>query len=144
MKLIRPTLFSGTVVQAEEAVLVDDFIGQGGTLANLRGHVAAQGLRVVTAFALTGKPHSATLAVTAARLQSLRLKHEKLEHWWQQKYGYGFGCLTESEARYLENSEDADRNRDRITAAEQEADSPAGDGAGGVVPLPGHGPRGAA
>lgn len=143
-RLSRPALFSGAVVQIGSAVLVDDFIGQGGTLANLRGHVQAQGVKVLGAFALTGKPHSARLVVTPARLQSLRLKHEALEHWWQHKYGYGFDCLTESEARYLENSEDADHIRDRITAAEQEADSRAGDSAGGVVPVSGYDSKGAA
>lgn len=121
-RLARQAVFSGELAAGQEVVLVDDFVGQGGTLANLRGHVEQRSCRVVAAFTLTGKPHSATLALTRQRLLSLRRKHEALEDWWRQKNGYGFDCLTESEARYLENSADADTIRDRIAAAEQEAD----------------------
>jgi adenine/guanine phosphoribosyltransferase-like PRPP-binding protein len=41
---------------------VDDFVGQGGTLANLIGFIKSLGGHVVGATALTGKPYSAKLA----------------------------------------------------------------------------------
>jgi hypothetical protein len=57
---------------------------------------------------LTGKPYSAKLAPDAALIQSLRHKHgQELEKWWRQNFGFGFDELTRSEARYLENSADA-------------------------------------
>lgn len=121
-RLARQALFVGELAPDRDVVLVDDFVGQGGTLANLRGHVGQQGCRVLAAFALTGKPHSATLRLTPQRLHSLRHKHGNLEDWWRQRFGYGYDCLTASEARYLENTADADTIRDRIAAAEQAAD----------------------
>ena len=80
---------------------------------------------MVGAIALTGKSYSAKLTLTPERLTSLRNKHGQLESWWAERFGYHFDDLTESEARYLERTEDADTIRDRLTAEEQ------GDGASG-------------
>lgn len=69
---------------------------------------------------LTGKAHSAVLALAESTLDALRKKHGKdLENWWRQRFGFGFDCLTESEARYLLNTPSADRVRDQIAAAVQ-------------------------
>ena len=46
---------------AAEYFLVDDFIGQGGTLANLKGYLESRGAAVLGATALTGKAYSAKL-----------------------------------------------------------------------------------
>jgi hypothetical protein len=98
--------------------LVDDFVGQGGTLANLRGYLIHGGGRVIGATTLTGRADSATLALQAGTLANLRLKHgEPIENWWQEVFGYRFDCLTESEARYLIRVEDADAIRTRLVAA---------------------------
>jgi hypothetical protein len=68
---------------------------------------------------LTGKPHSAKLALDKTQLEELRQKHgEEFEKWWQERFGYTFDCLTQSEARYLARSPDVKTIRDRITAAE--------------------------
>ena len=118
-RLARPALFDGQVVAGTVYLMVDDFVGQGGTLANLRGFLMSQGGIVIGAVALTGKSHSAKLQLSAERLSELRKKHEKLELWWEDRFGYGFDCLTESEARYLAETADAQRIRDRIAEAEQ-------------------------
>lgn len=118
-RLARPALFDGQVVAGTAYLMVDDFIGQGGTLANLRGFLMSQGGIVIAALALTGKPYSAKLRLGDERLSELRKKHEKLELWWEDRFGYGFDCLTESEARYLAETADAQRIRDRIAEAEQ-------------------------
>jgi len=50
--------------------------------------------------------------------EALRSKHgKKLEEWWYQRFGFGFDRLTESEARYLLRTPDADRVRSKIIAA---------------------------
>jgi hypothetical protein len=73
---------------------------------------------------LTGKPYSAKLAPDDALISALREKHGRdLEKWWREKFGFGFECLTRSEARYLEKSPDAQAIRDRITAAGPESGS---------------------
>lgn len=119
-RLATPALFQGAAQSGKAYLLVDDFVGQGGTLANLRGHIECQGGDVLMATTLTGKPYSAKLALSDETLQQLRNKHgHDLESWWQARYGYGFERLTESEARYLERSPDADTIRNRIVAAEK-------------------------
>lgn len=119
-RLATPALFDGAVERGASYLLVDDFIGQGGTLANLRGFIERAGGRVLLATTLTGKPHSAKLALSSETLKQLRDKHgSDLEKWWKARYGYGFEFLTESEARYLARIEDADQIRNRILAAAQ-------------------------
>ena len=119
-RLANAPVFSGDVVSGAEYLLIDDFIGQGGTLANLRGYIESKGGRVVGAATLTGKPYSARLASDRQLIEALKAKHGKaLEDWWQEQYGYGFDCLTYSEARYLERAEDADAIRTRLLEARQ-------------------------
>ena len=118
-RLARQAEFDGLVCPGRFYVLVDDFVGMGGTLANLRGHIEANGGHVLAAVSLTGKPHSAKLALTPQRLHELRDKHgQELENWWIKRFAHTFDALTESEARYLARTETADIVRDRITAAE--------------------------
>jgi hypothetical protein len=120
-RLARQAVFAGNIVVGRHYVIVDDFIGQGGTIANLRGHVEALGGHVLAATVLTGKPFSAKLKLSASQLLQLREKHGNkangIEAWWLDYFGFGFECLTESEARYLIRTPDAEHIRDRILAA---------------------------
>ena len=82
-RLARQAEFDCAVIPRECYIMVDDFIGQGGTLANLRSHIIMGGGRVIGATVLTGKSYSATLALTNETLDALRIKHGKeLENWW--------------------------------------------------------------
>ena len=118
-RLARQAEFDGLVHPGRGYVLVDDFVGMGGTLANLKGHIESNGGHVLAAVSLTGKPHSARLTLTIERLHELRAKHgQELENWWIKRFAHTFDALTESEARYLARTETADIVRDRITAAE--------------------------
>lgn len=118
-RMARQAEFEGAVVAGQDYVLVDDFVGMGGTLANLKGYIESNGGKVLAAVSLTGKPHSAKLAPSPERLHELRNKHGKeLENWWLERFAHGFDALTESEARYLARTETADTVRDRIAAAE--------------------------
>jgi len=128
-RLARQPAFDGEVAAGTDYVMVDDFVGMGGTLANLRGHIESQGGRVLAAVVLTGKPHSAKLRLTPERLHELRSRHgAELEHWWQERFGHAFDALTESEARYLVRTPDVATIRNRIVAAEQAGDCPQGGG----------------
>jgi hypoxanthine-guanine phosphoribosyltransferase len=105
-RLAFPAVFDGLLNPADH-LLIDDFVGQGGTLANLRGHVEAQGGKVIGAISLAGKRRSTQLRLGAETLQNLRGKHgEQLEEWWTSTFGYGLDRLTESEAGYLFRSDD--------------------------------------
>ncbi|MDP3636702.1 MAG: phosphoribosyltransferase [Azonexus sp.] len=122
-RLARQAAFDGAVIAGADYLLVDDFIGQGGTLANLKSHIESNNGVVIGATVLTGKPYSTVLAPTLEQLAALRMKHgQEFENWWQERFGYGFNCLTQSEARYLERSPDADTIRNRIAQEEQAGD----------------------
>jgi len=123
-RLAFPALFDGYVEADRKYVLVDDFIGQGGTLANFKGLIESRGGVAVRAITLTGKPYSAKLAPSDETLSRLRDKHgADLESWWERAFGYGFDRLTESEARYLVRVDNPQLIRDRILAARQEGDA---------------------
>ena len=123
-RLARQAAFAGEVQSEGEYVMVDDFIGQGGTLANLRGWIEKQGGKVVGAIALTGKPYSAKLNPSQEQLHELRQKHgSDFEKWWKAHFGHAFDCLTQSEARYLARSPDVDTIRNRLAAAMREGGS---------------------
>jgi len=117
-RLTHPAIFNGHVKKEADYLIIDDFVGQGGTIANLRGHIVANGGSVTGAVTLTGKEYSAKLALTAETLQALRDKHGKeLETFWRELTGYGLEYLTESEARYLYRADDAQQIRDRVLEA---------------------------
>ena len=131
-RLARQARFEGPVDPEREYVLVDDFIGQGGTMANLRGWIEKQGGSVIGAVGLTGKPYSAKLAPTKEQLHELRQRHGRdFEKWWRTQFGHAFNCLTQSEARYLTRSPDVDTIRNRLAAAEREGDRPSDAGSVG-------------
>ena len=122
-RLARQAAFGGELMPGRAYIMVDDFIGQGGTLANLRGWVETNGGTVVHAVALTGKAYSARLNPTQEQLHDLRQKHgEDFEKWWHDQFGHSFDCLTQSEARYLARSPDVDTIRNRLAAAMREGD----------------------
>ena len=65
---------------------------------------------------MAGKDFSSKLKLQQSTLAELRSKHGNLEPEWLTVFGYGFDFLTESEARYLVKTEDADRIRAEILA----------------------------
>jgi hypothetical protein len=58
----------------------------------------------------------------------LRAKHGELEVGRRNRFGFGSDSLTESEARYLERTENADTIRSRIASVEQARNSQASEG----------------
>ena len=94
-------------------------LGRAGHWRFCRRFIEAQGGHVTGAIALTGKAYSSILALTNDTLKALRARHGLLEHWWRERFGFGFDGLTESEARYLLRAEDADTIRNRLAAAAQ-------------------------
>jgi N12 class adenine-specific DNA methylase/tRNA1(Val) A37 N6-methylase TrmN6 len=113
--------FSGEVIKGQDYLLLDDTLTQGATFASLAGHIERGGGRVVGAVALTGKQYSATIKLSEKTLELLREKHGDIEQAFQAATGYGFGALTQSEARYLTNFKPAEQIRVRILDAGREA-----------------------
>lgn len=119
-RLAKQAEFEGNVESGKKYFLVDDFIGQGGTLANLRGWVLHCGGQVLGATVLTGKDYSAKLTVEQTQIDELEKIHgRELQEWWKSRFAFDYDCLTSSEARYLIRTPSADRIRNRIVAAVQ-------------------------
>jgi len=120
-RLAFPPPFSGVPdKKARHAIILDDTLTQGGTLANLRGYIGQYGINTLAATTLTGKNYSSTLAITRDTLNAIRSKYNELEHWWVGYFGYGFSALTESEARYiLKSGQDANSIRNKIITERQ-------------------------
>lgn len=115
--LALQAVFDGPVEPGRAYVLVDDFIVHGGTLANLRGHILRHGGRVLCATVLTGNTTAATLQPAPEMVQEVRDKHAAIEPWWKEFFGYGFGCVTAVEARFLATNSNSTYVREQIEAA---------------------------
>lgn len=115
--LARQAVFDGKVQAGRSYVLVDDFVVQGGTLANLRGHILHHGGQVLAATVLTGNPSAAQLAPARTLIDDMGGKHGSIEQWWSETFGYGFDCLTAAEAGFLATNSDSAYVRDRLEAA---------------------------
>lgn len=59
----------------------------------------------------------------------MREKHGELEDWWREHFGVGFDALTQSEARYLARTANADTVRSRVAEAGQGQDGSDGQSA---------------
>lgn len=130
---IQPT-FEGPVIEGQEYLIVDDTVTMGGTLANLRGHIEANGGRVTLASVLTGYDTGGTLPVQPDTLRKLQEKHgEALERYWQREYGFSLGQLTEGEAVHLVKAPSIDAIRDRIAEARERAGARPDEGDAGPV-----------
>jgi hypothetical protein len=121
-RLVTPALFRGPVERGRDYILVDDHIGLGGTMANLRGHVEAGGGRVVAMTTLTESREARTIAVRPDTLNVLRMRHgQDLEDFWRAVFGHGLDCLTNVEAAYLARQLSFDAIRVRMAEAAEQA-----------------------
>jgi hypothetical protein len=109
-------VFAGDVQAGRAYILVDDFIGQGGTLANLRGHILNGGGEVLGATVLTGNSAAASLVPDQDILRELGNRHGNIEPWWEQTFGFRYDCLTAAEAGFLASWEHGSL-RERVEAA---------------------------
>lgn len=117
-RLANHAVFDGEVAAGTEYLIVDDTMTMGGTLANLRGHIDANGGTVVGATTLTGFGDSGQLALTDKMRKALWAKHGKaLDDYLTEEFGYGIDSLTQGEAGHFRKAVSLDAIRDRITAA---------------------------
>jgi hypothetical protein len=101
-RIVTPALFDGPVRNGAHYVLVDDHVGLGGTLANLRGYIEAHDALVIGMTALTESRDARQIALRLATLDMLRKRHgPDIDTFWRDHFGYGIDCLTEVEAANL-------------------------------------------
>ena len=101
-RLVTPAMFDGEVQPGAAYVLVDDHVGLGGTLANLRGYVEARSGSVVAITTLTESRDARCISLKPETRDMLWQRHgEELDQLWQTQFGHGIDCLTEVEALQL-------------------------------------------
>jgi hypothetical protein len=121
-RLVTPAIFAGDIQADRDYWLVDDHVGFGGTLANLRGYIETHGGRVIGMTALTETGGGRKIAIRPETLSVLQGKHgQELNAFWQDLYGYGIDCLTELEAGYLSRVQSFDAIRNRMAEAAERA-----------------------
>ena len=118
-RLANPALFIGPITPDKHYYLIDDFVGMGGTLANLRGYIEKSGGKVIGGMVLTGKEKSLILRPDTEQIITLRKKYDNAwEQWWIRLFGYSFEFLTAAEAGFLaRQTKDAEAVRARILGA---------------------------
>ena len=100
--LVTPAVFNSDVVAGANYVLVDDHVGFGGTLANLRGFIEHNGGHVLCMTTLTETRDARHIAASKETLDLLQGRHgQELDHFWRDEFGHGTDSLTNIEAGYL-------------------------------------------
>lgn len=121
-RIVTPARFDGTVTKGMEYFVIDDHIGLGGTIANLKGFLEQHGGHVVGVTTLTASRNSEKLSPRKKTLDSLWEKHgQDLEDLCRDKLGYGLDRLTEAEAGFLYRGPSVDAIRNRLAQAAEEA-----------------------
>jgi len=115
-------LFMGDVIIDAEYLILDDFIGMGSTLANIKSFIENAGAKIAGFEVLTGKHESSQLYLRNKTLENLREKHGKFEKEFQEIVKFDYSCLTESEARYLLRAKTIERIRNQLTRSICEKD----------------------
>lgn len=101
-RLVTPATFDGIVEAGTPYILVDDHIGLGGTLANLRGFLQPRGGLVLAITTLTESRDARRMSLRPETLNLLRTRHgDRLDELWRTHFGYGVDCLTEVDALQL-------------------------------------------
>ena len=103
-------------------MLVDDHVGLGGTLANLKGHIETQGGKVVAMTTLTESRDGRQITVRRETLNMLSERHgDRLDTFWREQLGHGLECLTNVEGAVLCRELSVDAVRDRMAQGAVEA-----------------------
>lgn len=101
-RLVTPAVFDGIISVGGLYILVDDHVGLGGTLANLKGYLETNGARVIGITTLTESREARKISLRPETLDMLWAKHgQALDDLWQAEFGHGIDCLTEVEAQNL-------------------------------------------
>jgi len=117
-RLVFQPTFAGDVERGRVYLAVDDHVGLGSTLANLRGHIEIEGGHLIASTTMSASRRSEVLAPRPETLQALLAKHgQPLEDLCQQQLAFGLDRLTEAEAGYLLRSASVDVIRAGMAAA---------------------------
>lgn len=121
-RIVTPAAFSGQVLDGGRYILVDDHVGLGGTLANLKGYLEARGGTVLAMTTLTESHNGRQIALRAGTLNMLGAKHgQALDTFWRSQFDHGIDALTEIEAQNLDRQKSVGAIQDILAQAAVEA-----------------------
>jgi len=117
-RLVTPAVFQGDVAEGADYLLVDDHVGFGGRLANLRGFIETKGGHVIAMTTLTETRSARQISVRQETLDMLERKHgSELQEFWSCEFGHGIDCRTDIEAGYLCRAESVATIKARMAEA---------------------------
>lgn len=123
-RLVTPAEFDGNVQRGASYILIDDHVGLGGTLANLRGFVEARGGSIIAITTLTESRDARRISLRPETRDLLWRRHgEELDLLWQAQFGHGIDSLTEVEALQLCRQQSIAAIEDFVAKAAVEARS---------------------
>lgn len=120
-RLANRPAFDGPVIPGQDYILLDDAAARGGTLGELRHYIERNGGHAVAMYVMGAGQFSANIQMAPKTKLALeqRMGRESLRSLLREQgiYGGDHEYLTESEARTLLASENADAARNRILAS---------------------------
>jgi hypothetical protein len=117
-RMAFPATFAGEICLGQKYIIVDDHVGLGGTLANLKGFIEKNGGYVILTTTLSASHNSQYLVPTIEQINGLKQKHgEALNEFLQREFGHDIDKLTRAEAGQLLSAKDVETIRDRIFEA---------------------------
>lgn len=131
LRLVSLPKFAGPVTSGGKHVLLDDVLGQGGTVNELRHHIESNGGQVVAVHGLTAGYAATILPIKSTTVSALETKfgREPLEQFIQEYDLAGrIEALTEKQGRFILNQPSLGALRDRITQERQEGGVEAAEG----------------
>lgn len=128
LRLVLRPEFEGEVRPGRQYIIIDDAIGQGGTVSELRHFIENSGGEVVHVSALTAGIFGNKISVNQQTIASLQEKfgHEQLQSFLREFNVAGrIEALTEKEGRFILRQVSLDSLRNRILKEAQERNIPA-------------------
>lgn len=120
-RFVTPPQFEGTVYKNRNYFLIDDHVGHGSTLTNMRGYIEYHGGKVIGISTLTETRDAKRIRLEQSTLNMLRSKHgQDIDIFWRKNYGYGTDCLTNVEAGFLYREHSFDIIRKKLAQAASE------------------------
>ncbi|MBF0337353.1 MAG: hypothetical protein HQL05_05930 [Nitrospirae bacterium] len=121
-RIVTPAIFTGHVCKGADYVIIDDHVGLGGTIANLRGYIECNGGCVIAVSTLTESRDGRKLALRPETLEALEKKHgQELDEFWRGSFGHAIATLTEAEGGNLLRQSSFDVIRARMAKAAEQA-----------------------
>ncbi len=123
-RMAYPATFEGEVQKGRNYLIVDDHVGLGGTLANIKGHIEKNGGSVILTTTLTASHNSQYLAPSPDQIQGIKEKYgSELSEFLIKETGHDIEQLTRAESGQILATKDFNEIRERFVKARENSDA---------------------